>query len=44
MRAIPLFLLHRSALGLAVDRAFISAKVVITINARAQMGETFRAN
>ncbi|HEY2133842.1 MAG TPA: YceI family protein [Acetobacteraceae bacterium] len=36
--------LQRSAFGMTADRAFISDKVAITINARIQLSETFRAN
>ena len=36
--------LQRSAFGMTADRAFISDKVAITINARVQLSETFRAN
>jgi polyisoprenoid-binding protein YceI len=36
--------LHRSAFGMTADRAFISDKIAITINARVQLSETFPAN
>jgi polyisoprenoid-binding protein YceI len=35
---------QRLAFGMTADRAFISDKVAITINARVQLSETFRAN
>jgi polyisoprenoid-binding protein YceI len=36
--------LHRSAFGMTADRAFISDKIAITINARVQLSETFPTN